>query len=107
MILFLQGYLGAATGKGRQTASSELEKLDLGSLSAEEAVKEAAKIIYLAHEDSKDKDFELEISWVSTSATGGVHQYVPKELLEEAKQYAANAVAGNNDEENNEDRMEE
>ncbi|VVT57128.1 uncharacterized protein SAPINGB_P005548 [Magnusiomyces paraingens] len=93
------GYRGAATGKGRQTATSELEKLDLGNLTAEEAVKEAAKIIYLAHEDSKDKDFELEISWVSTSATGGVHQYVPEALLEEAKQYAINEIEGDDGDE--------
>lgn len=93
------GYLGAATGKGRQTAKSELEKLDLGNLSVEDGVKEAAKIIYLAHEDSKDKEFELEISWVSTSATKGVHQLVPDALLEEAKQFAIDEIAGDDDDE--------
>ena len=52
----IQGYYGAATGKGRQAAKSELEKLNLGEekLTIEEGVKAAAKIIYLAHEDSKD-----------------------------------------------------
>lgn len=88
------GYKGAATGKGRQLAKSELEKLDLGNLTAREAVKEAAKIIYLAHEDSKDKDFELEMSWVSVSETGGKHVEVPADLLEEAKTYAVNEISG-------------
>ncbi|KAK9476057.1 nucleophile aminohydrolase [Lipomyces japonicus] len=82
------GYYGAATGKGRQAAKSELEKLDLPNISARDAVKAAAKIIYTAHEDSKDKDFELEISWVSTSETNGLHQFVPKDLLEEAERLA-------------------
>jgi 20S proteasome subunit alpha 7 len=80
--------LGAATGKGRQAAKSELEKLDLPNISAKDAVKAAAKIIYAAHDDSKDKDFELEISWASTSETKGVHEFVPKELLEEAERLA-------------------
>lgn len=93
------GYRGAAAGKGRQTATSELEKLDLENLTAEEAVKEAARIIYLAHEDSKDKEFELEISWVSKSATNGVHQYISEELLEEAKQYAIEAITGDDGDE--------
>ncbi|KAK9460400.1 nucleophile aminohydrolase [Lipomyces oligophaga] len=82
------GYQGAATGKGRQAAKSELEKLDLPNISARDAVKAAAKIIYAAHDDSKDKDFELEISWISISETKGLHQFVPKELLEEAERLA-------------------
>ncbi|KAK9455061.1 nucleophile aminohydrolase [Dipodascopsis uninucleata] len=82
------GFLGAATGKGRQAAKSELEKLDLPNISARDAVKAAAKIIYIAHDDSKDKDFELEISWVSESETKGLHEFVPKELLEEAERLA-------------------
>ena len=54
------GYYGAATGKGRQAAKAELEKLKLDPkdgecISLEEGVKEAARIIYVAHEDSKDK----------------------------------------------------
>ena len=93
------GYLGAATGKGRQTAKSELEKLDLGNLSIEEGVKEAAKIIYLAHEDSKDKEFELEVSQVSASATNGLHQFVPESVLEEAKQFAINEISGDDGDE--------
>ena len=42
---------------GRQQRP-ELEKLDLaaGTLSLEDGVKEAARIIYVAHEDSKDKE---------------------------------------------------
>ena len=110
----VQGYYGAATGKGRQTAKTELEKLDLssGNLSLEAGVKEAARIIYVAHEDSKDKEFELEMSWVSSMSgpTKGMHEQVPKDILEEAKRLAKKAMEGDDDEETagaDEEKMEE
>ncbi|CUS20843.1 LAQU0S01e15874g1_1 [Lachancea quebecensis] len=84
------GYKGAATGKGRQSAKAELEKVisTETELDAREAVKEAARIIYLAHEDNKEKDFELEMSWCSASETNGLHKAVPKDLLDEALAFA-------------------
>ncbi|ODQ66841.1 N-terminal nucleophile aminohydrolase [Nadsonia fulvescens var. elongata DSM 6958] len=94
------GYSAAAAGKGRQTAKTELEKLEFSSLTAKDAVKEAARIIYLAHEDSKDKEFELEMTWISASETNSIHQFVPEALLKEAKQFAAEATSP-------EDKMEE
>ncbi|KAF6227310.1 hypothetical protein HO133_008753 [Letharia lupina] len=97
------GYYGAATGKGRQAAKAELEKLDLasGNLSLEAGVREAARIIYVAHEDSKDKDFELEMSWISSTEgpTKGRHQEVPKDILEEAEKAAKKAMEGDDEEE--------
>jgi len=88
-----------------------LEKLKLGQdgewISLEEGVKEAARIIYVAHEDSKDKDFELEMTWISSASgpTKGEHQEVPKELLEEAERLAKKALEGEDEEE--EGKMEE
>ncbi|KAL4949716.1 nucleophile aminohydrolase [Aspergillus filifer] len=113
------GYYGAATGKGRQAAKAELEKLDLASekLSLHDAVKEAARIIYVAHEDNKDKEFELEMSWVSSldGPTKGRHEEVPKDLLEEAERAAKRALEGDDEDEdegskppgNESERMEE
>jgi 20S proteasome subunit alpha 7 len=40
----VQGYHGAAVGKGRQLAKTELEKLKLAELSTREAVFEAARM---------------------------------------------------------------
>ena len=106
------GYYGAATGKGRQAAKAELEKLKLDPkdgecISLEEGVKEAARIIYVAHEDSKDKDFELEMTWVSAvgGPTKGKHEEVPKDLREEAERLAKKALEGEEEEE--EEKMEE
>ncbi|KAF4547780.1 Proteasome subunit alpha type-7-like protein [Elsinoe fawcettii] len=107
------GYYGAAAGKGRQAAKAELEKLKLGAgtdecISLEEGVKEAARIIYVAHEDNKDKEFELEMTWVSNASgpTKGRHQHVPKDLLEEAERLAKKALEGDDDDEE-EEKMQE
>lgn len=101
------GYYGAATGKGRQTAKAELEKLDLaaGTLSLHDGVKEAAKIIYIAHADNKDKEFELEMTWISNldGPTKGRHEEVPKDILEEAERLAKKALEPEDDDEETKD----
>ncbi|KAF5393938.1 hypothetical protein D9757_000164 [Collybiopsis confluens] len=85
------GYHGAAVGKGRQLAKTELEKLKLSELSTRQAVIEAARIIYLVHDDSKEKEFELEMSWIGDE-TNGLHVPVPKALFAEAEQKAKAAL---------------
>lgn len=109
------GYYGAATGKGRQAAKAELEKLDLDPksekcLTLEEGVKEAARIIYVAHEESKDKEFELELTWISgvNGPTKGRHEEVPKAMREEAERLAKKSMEGEDvDEEEGGAKMEE
>lgn len=66
-----------------------------------DGVKEAARIIYVAHEDSKDKEFELEMTWISSvdGPTKGRHEEVPKEILEEAEKAAKRALEGDDEEE--------
>lgn len=85
------GYHGAAIGKGRQLAKTEIEKLKLSEMSTREAVVEAARIIYLVHDDAKEKEFELEMSWIGDE-TDGVHLPVPKDLHDEAEQKAKAAL---------------
>lgn len=100
------GYRGAATGKGRQSAKVELEKLVAGDkpeLSAKEAVKEAARIIYVAHEDNKEKEFEIELSWCSLYETNGLHQEVPEDLLKEAIEYAKKETGQDSDDDSSDD----
>ncbi|KAJ3052730.1 hypothetical protein HK097_005790 [Rhizophlyctis rosea] len=91
------GYKGTAIGKGKQVAKTELEKLKLGELSCREAVKEAARIIYTVHDDVKDKDFELELSWVCEES-GGRHEFVPKDLAAEAERAAKASLEDEMDE---------
>ncbi|SCU84254.1 LANO_0C00870g1_1 [Lachancea nothofagi CBS 11611] len=99
------GYKGAATGKGRQSAKAELEKIlsSKPDLEAREAVKEAARIVYMAHDDNKEKDFELEMSWCSISETNGLHKPVPKELLDEAIAFAKAENGDNSDSDDSSD----
>ena len=86
-----------------------------GNLSLTDAVKEAARIIYVAHEDSKDKDFELEMSWISSvnGPTKGRHEEVPKELFDESEKAAKSSLEDEDEEEgdkgnaNEGERMEE
>lgn len=89
------GYYGAATGKGRQAAKAELEKLDLAgeSITLEQAVKEAARILHKSHGEENAKDYEIEISWISglDGPTKGRHMEVPEEMKEEAMRLAKEA----------------
>jgi 20S proteasome subunit alpha 7 len=62
---------------------------------------EAARIIYVAHEDSKDKEFELEMTWISAldGPTKGRHEEVPRELVEEAERVAKKSLETHDDDE--------
>jgi len=83
-------YFGAALGKHRAGAKTELEKIDFKNYTCREAVKEAARIIYNLHDEVKDKEFELEISWVCDESNRK-HMLVPDELRDEAVRLAVEA----------------
>lgn len=85
------GYMGCAVGKAKQAAKTEIEKLKLKDMTCRELVKEVAKIIYMVHDEVKDKHFELQLSWVCDE-TKGLHQYVPPEVQAEAEKYAKDAM---------------
>jgi len=91
-------YFGCAAGKGRQPAKTELEKLSLSKsdISVEEGIKQCAKIIYLLHDESKDKPFEMEMSWVCKQSNWE-HQSVPKDLIAEAVEWAKKAIEAEED----------
>ncbi|XBH93215.1 hypothetical protein VPH35_084188 [Triticum aestivum] len=84
-------YFGAALGKGRQAAKTEIEKLKLSELTCREGIVEVAKIIYGVHDEAKDKSFELELSWVCEESNRQ-HEKVPSDLLEQAKAAAQAAL---------------
>eukprot|EP01116_Phalansterium_solitarium_P025731 TRINITY_DN9984_c0_g1_i1.p1 TRINITY_DN9984_c0_g1~~TRINITY_DN9984_c0_g1_i1.p1 ORF type:complete len:252 (+),score=51.20 TRINITY_DN9984_c0_g1_i1:74-829(+) len=85
------GYFGTAVGKGKQAAKGEIEKLKLAEMTCREAVNAIAKIIYQIHDEAKDKDFELELSWICEES-GRQHQAVPKEIVDEADRLAKAAL---------------
>ena len=78
-------YYGVATGKGKQAAKTELEKLNLHKepCTSEEAVKHIAKILTMLHQENKDnegKPLEMELSWIC-EASKFKHVGVPKEKI--------------------------
>ncbi|CAG9583189.1 unnamed protein product [Danaus chrysippus] len=85
-------YFGCAVGKAKQAAKTEIEKLKLADLTVKELLKEAARIIYIVHDELKDKQFELELSWVCKDSNGR-HQLVPKDMAVEAENLAKQALA--------------
>ncbi|WVQ64579.1 hypothetical protein V866_004173 [Kwoniella sp. B9012] len=96
------GYRAVASGKGKALAKTELEKIVNKYLDAEqsgsgsgltcrEAVDEVARIIYLVHDDNKDKEFELEMTWICQES-GNKHAPVPEDLLKSAEEKAKAAL---------------
>lgn len=85
------GYKGVAIGKAKMNANTTIERLELEEMTARDAVKEIAKIIYANHDDMKDKLFYLEMSW-TCEETKGLHKMVPRDLVEEAEELAKTAL---------------
>ena len=124
-------YYGAAAGRGRQPARTEMEKLAInpkqvaaastssgGSgeggtgggelISCAEGVKQLAKIIYTLHDETKDKPFELEMSWLCKDSDWK-HVGVPKDMIKEATEWAKKEIeeAEEESDEEDDDEMEE
>jgi len=90
------GYWGCAAGKAKSNAKTELEKLKMSEKTCAQLIEEAARIIYMVHDEVKDKMFELELSWVG-EFTNGVHQKVPKDLHVEVEKRAKSAMEEDSD----------
>jgi len=83
-------YFATAIGKNKQGASSELEKIDFTKLTCKEGVKAVAKILFKLHDPIKDKELDLELSWVCDDS-GRLHVEVPEPFRSEAIQLAREA----------------
>lgn len=89
-------YFGAAVGRGRQAAKTEIERLDLQQMTCRQGVAAVAKILHSVHDD--EKPFELELSWVCEDSQNEFKQ-VPAELVAEANAAAKAALADSDMEE--------
>jgi 20S proteasome subunit alpha 7 len=56
-----------------------------------EAVNHAARIIHMVHDEAKDKEFEMEMSWICPE-TDNQHKFVPKHVVENAERLAKAAL---------------
>jgi len=102
----LQRYYGTAIGKAKQSAKTQIEKLKLEELSARDALFEVSKIIHEVHDDVKDKEFELELSWMCEE-TNHQHVLVPSAMRDEISARAKAALEEESDEEEDEEEDEE
>jgi 20S proteasome subunit alpha 7 len=91
-------YWGCAAGKAKQAAKTEIEKLELKNMACKDLINEAAKIIYMVHDEVKDKMFELELSWV-TKDTNGKHIKVSDQVHKDAEKFAHDALEEDSDSE--------
>lgn len=76
-------YFATAIGKAKNGASSELEKIDFTMITCRQAVMLIANIIYKLHDEAKDKEFELDLSWIC-DASAKRYERVPDDLCREA-----------------------
>ncbi|KAF9008903.1 nucleophile aminohydrolase [Cyathus striatus] len=82
------GYNGAAVGKADNLRKQNWRN---SSFQSDNTTSPTNIRIYLVHDDAKEKDFELELSWIGDE-TGGLHLPVPKDLFEEAQSKAKAAL---------------
>ena len=91
--------------QGRMGAKTEIEKLDLKTLTCREACKHVAKIIHTLHDEGKDKPFELELSWLCVESEWKYEQ-VPKALKDEMEAAAKKEIEDAEEEDDDEDEDE-
>lgn len=75
-------FYGTAVGKHRQGAKTEIEKLDLDSMTCREAVQRIVKM-FMANRDDQ-KDHEIEMGWL-TEGNGWAYKAVPIDLIKQAE----------------------
>lgn len=95
-------YYGCAAGKGRQTAKTEIEKQKLFNMTCREVLPHVAKILRVVHDDSKDKPYELEMSWLCEE-NGWTHKMVPAHLIKEADDWAVAQIEAEDEEDDDDD----
>lgn len=84
-------YYGCALGKAKQQARTMIETLKLEELTCRQAVVEIAKILHSCHDELKDKNFEVEMSWICDES-GREHQLVPDDIVAAATEEAKAAL---------------
>merc|ERR1712224_731872 len=67
----VEKWFGKAFGKGRQLANTEIEKLDLKTLTCEQALFHVAKIFKRVHDEATP--YEIEVNWIREE-NGYVHE---------------------------------
>ena len=86
-------YYGCASGRGKQLARNEIEKVNFKEKTVEEALPLIAKILLKCQEEMKDKKQELELSIMSES-TGYKHKILDRAQVDSLTQAALRDIQG-------------
>lgn len=74
-------YKAMCIGKGARRIKTELEKLEIDGLGVEDMVDVGVKTLYMAHDPSKDKEFDIEVGIASVDG-GGVLRKLKREEIQ-------------------------
>lgn len=74
-------YYGCASGRGRASVRTEIEKVNYRDFTVQEALPKVAKILLKAQEEMKDKKQELEIS-VICADTKWTHKILERQIVD-------------------------
>jgi 20S proteasome subunit alpha 7 len=85
-------YRGCSAGKARPTVKTEIEKLNLETLTCREALNQLARVVRIVHQDERERTFELEASWICEES-GWKHVVVPRATRDEADAWAKQKLA--------------
>jgi 20S proteasome subunit alpha 7 len=75
-------YYGCASGRGKQLARNEIEKIKFLEMNVDEALPLIAKILLKAQEEMKDKRQEIELSIISET-TGYKHKILDRVFVDQ------------------------
>lgn len=84
-------YFGCALGKGARAAKTEIEKHKFMEKTCVEALPLLAKTLLITHEESQEKPYKLEMSWV-TEDTEWKHKRVSEEQILAAQEWAKQSI---------------
>ena len=100
--LGLQRYFGCAIGKGARSAKTEIEKYKFNERTVEDSLGYCAKIMHTVHDKTKDKEFELELLYLSQQ-TGWQAQRVPDDKVKQADDWALAQIEREEQEDDDDD----
>ncbi|KAK0394705.1 hypothetical protein QR680_000886 [Steinernema hermaphroditum] len=84
-------YKAWAVGNNRQMVKTEIERMKLHKMSFDQLTKEAAKIMLLLRDESKEKNCRMEMGWVGAD-TDGKAIIVSDEVVEAAEEWARQKI---------------
>lgn len=96
-------YKGVAIGKTQQAAKTEMEKIKLGSIKCEQAIKECMKVVHSVRDENQaHKEFMVDVSCVG-QPNNGKHEFVSEEVKLSAEQWAKTELDSDSEEDDDDE----